>query len=95
MSLKKYIKESRNEKMMVLARRASSVVENLKQTANELWELQKMWENTSGQRTDFFGRYAMKIEEILSTDHGEAGLEPEVESFENDIATADHGGVEL
>jgi len=87
MSFKKYLKE--NEEMRAVVIDAQDVVDILKEASQKLGELQKHFEMASGNRTTDFLRFKSMVDEIISSDNGEAGLEPFVDMLFHETARKD------
>jgi len=87
MSFKKYLKE--NEDMQHVVIDAQDIVELLKEASEKLGVLQKRYEEATGQRTTDFLHFKSMVDEIISTDNGEAGLEPFVDALFQETASKD------
>lgn len=79
MSFQKYLKE--NENMAALIRKAEEAKNALVHAEILLDELQDDWEKATGQRTTDFLSFSNMVAEIISSDNGEAGLEPFINSL--------------
>jgi len=82
-SFQKYLKE--NEDMRGIVTDAADVVQGLKDISKEFAELQKRYEQATGHRTTDFLHFKSMVDEIISTDNGEAGLEPFVDDLFDEI----------
>jgi len=88
MSFQKYLKE--NEEMRSIVMEAQDVVEILKEASQKLNELQKHYEQITGHRTPDFLYFKSMVDEIISTDNGEAGLEPFVDALFSETVSKDN-----
>ena len=86
-SFQKYLKE--NEDMRGIVTDAADVVQGLKDISKEFAELQKRYEQATGHRTTDFLHFKSMVDEIISTDNGEAGLEPFVDALFQETAAKD------
>jgi len=84
MSFQKYIKESKQEHVIRATALADEAMAMLQQASAKLEEAQKAWEDT-GNQTDAFRHFKMAVDEVISTDHGEAGLQAAINSLYDEI----------
>ena len=73
MSFNKFLKE--NEGKEALIRKAMEAKNSLVHASLLFDELQEDWENLTGHRTTDFLHFKSMVDEIISSDGGEAGLE--------------------
>ena len=82
MSFKKYLKE--NEEMEMVVSKAKSAYDALVHASLMLEEAQEDFEKSTGQRTTDFLDFKSRVDEIISSDGGEAGLESFIKLLEKD-----------
>lgn len=87
MSFKKYLKE--NEELKSIVIETEDVIELLKEASKKLGDLQKRYEMATGERTTDFMAYKSMVDEIISSDGGEAGLEPLMNMLFRDASKGD------
>lgn len=87
MSFKQYLKE--NEELQSIVVDTEDVIELLKEASEKLGELQNRYERATGYRTTDFLAYKSMIDEVISSDGGEAGLEPFMDKLFRDASKND------
>lgn len=87
MSFKQYLKE--NEELQSIVLDTEDIIGQLKEVSEKLEELQKKYERATGHRTTDFLAYKSMIDEIISSDGGEAGLEPLMDNLFRDASKND------
>ncbi|MFW6174080.1 MAG: hypothetical protein ACOC5T_10075 [Elusimicrobiota bacterium] len=74
---------------------ADDVVQKLKDISADLGQLQKRYEKATGRRTTSFLHFKSMVDEIISTDNEEAGLESFVDNLFQEIARIDDAEEEI
>lgn len=61
----------------------------LQEASKKLGELQTRYEDATGQRTTDFLHFKSMVDQVISSDNGEAGLEPLVNNLFKKVASKD------